>query len=189
MCVILGVDGEPTMTSEELGLELGDDPRRFDDWYLQEYRRVVALVYTLPGSRGAAEELTQDAFLEAHRRWGTISGYDDPGGWVRKVAMNKARSALRRRAAEVRAYTKHVGRDRRLLDELPESSHDFWAAVRSLPNMQAQVIALHYLEDRPVDDIASVLAISAGTVKTHLHRGRKNLASTLDYESEETIDE
>ena len=173
------------MTSGELDFDFGADERRFDEWYQGEYRRVVALVYTLSGSRTAAEELTQDAFLEAHRRWGTISSYADPGGWVRKVAMNKARSALRRRAAEVRAYTKHVGRTRALPTELPEPSHDFWAAVRALPDKQAQVIALHYLEDRPIDDIAAVLEIAPGTVKTHLHRGRQNLATTLGYENDE----
>ncbi len=172
------------MTSDELTVEFGDTERRFDEWYHREYRRVVALVYTLSGSRTAAEELAQDAFLEAHRRWGTISGYADPGGWVRKVAMNKARSALRRRAAEVRAYTRHVGRERRLPDELPEPSHEFWSAVRALPPKQAMVIALHYLEDRPVDDIADVLDISPGTVKTHLHRGRRNLAARLGYEED-----
>ena len=183
--MILGVHGEPTVTSDELDIDFGADERRFDEWYQGEYRRVVALVYTLSGSRTAAEELSQDAFLEAHRRWGTISSYANPGGWVRKVAMNKARSALRRRAAEVRAYTKHVGRSRTLPAELPEPSHDFWAAVRALPDKQAQVIALHYLEDRPIDDIAAVLEISTGTVKTHLHRGRQNLASTLGYEHDE----
>ena len=173
------------MTGAEPDIDLGDDDRRFDEWYHHEYRRVVALVYTLSGSRTAAEELAQDAFLEAHRRWGTISSYADPGGWVRKVAMNKARSSLRRRAAEIRAYTKHVGRDRRLPDELPEPSHDFWAAVRALPQKQAQVIALHYLEDRPVDDIATVLEIAPGTVKTHLHRGRQNLAAALGHHNRE----
>ncbi|MEM9519717.1 MAG: sigma-70 family RNA polymerase sigma factor [Actinomycetota bacterium] len=170
------------MTSDELAIDLGgDDDLRFDDWYHQEYRRVVALVYTLSGSRTAAEEIAQDAFLEAHRSWGTISNYADPGGWVRKVAMNKARSSRRRRAAEVRAYTKHLGRERRLPAELPEPSHEFWSAVRNLPAKQAQVIALHYLEDRPVDDIADILDLSPGTVKTHLHRGRRNLAETLGH--------
>lgn len=168
----------------DLDVGLGDDERRFDEWYHREYRRVVALVYTLAGSRTAAEELTQDAFLEAHKRWGVVSTYADPGGWVRKVAMNKARSAFRRRSAEARAYARHLGRERQLPAELPESSHEFWAAVRALPTKQAQVIALHYLEDRPVDDIADVLDVSPGTVKTHLHRGRRTLAARLGYEED-----
>ena len=154
----------------------------FDDWYRSEYRAVVGLVYSLSGSRGAAEEIAQDAFLEAHKRWGELSAYDEPGGWVRKVAMNRARSRFRRRAAEARAYARHVGRTRPLPGVLSEPSDEFWAAVRALPEQQAKVVALHYLEDRPVDEIASILGIAEGTVKTHLHRGRATLAARLTNE-------
>ena len=156
----------------------------FSTWYEREFRPVVALVYTLSGSRFAAEELTQDAFLEAHRRWSTVGAYDDPGAWVRTVAMNKARSALRRRSAEIRAYVRHVGRERSAPAELPDPADEFWAAVRALPDRQAQAVALHYLEDRSVDDIATILDISPGTVKTHLHRARATLADRLGIEED-----
>jgi len=157
----------------------------FDDWYLGEYRAVVALVYTLSGSRGAAEEIAQDAFMEAHRHWDSISGYGNPGSWVRKVAMNKARSRLRRRGAEARAYARHLVLTRPLPNEMPEPADHFWAEVRALPRQQAKVVALHYLEDRPVDEIASILEISSSTVKTHLHRGRATLAACLSLEHDE----
>jgi RNA polymerase sigma-70 factor, ECF subfamily len=175
------VNADPTLD----GAAVSDDPfaepevHSFDEWYHREYRRVVALVYTLSGSRTAAEELTQDAFLEAHRRWGTLSTYDDPGGWIRKVAMNKARSRFRRAGAEARAYARHIGRQRDLPAVLPESAEAFWAAVRSLPTQQAKVVALHYLDDLPVDEIADILDIASGTVKTHLHRARASLAERL----------
>jgi RNA polymerase sigma-70 factor (ECF subfamily) len=156
----------------------------FDDWYRREARRVAALVYTLSGSRGAAEEITQDAFLEAHRQWGAVAQMTNPGGWVRAVAMNKSRSRLRRRAAEARAYTKHLGRQRSRPEEMPEPADHFWAAVRALPTQQAKCVALHYLEDRSVDDIAEILEISLGSVKTHLSRARAALATTLGTEED-----
>lgn len=159
--------------------------RSFSDWYRAEYHGVVALVLVLSGSRWAAEELTQDAFVEAHRRWATIADYDDPGAWVRKVAVNKTRSWGRRKAAEARAYATHTVRNRALPDELPDPADAFWAAVRGLPDRQGQIVALHYLEDRPVDDIAAVLSISPGTVKTQLHRARATLATRLDVDHEE----
>jgi RNA polymerase sigma factor (sigma-70 family) len=159
--------------------------RVFPDWYRSEYHQVVALVYVLSGSRWAAEELAQDAFTEAHRRWATIGLYDDPGAWVRKVAVNKARSWGRRRSAEARAYAKHTMRQRELPGELPESADGFWAAVRSLPDRQAQIVALHYLDDRPVDEIAALLDITSGTVKTQLHRARATLATRLRIDLEE----
>lgn len=156
--------------------------RTFADWYRNDYHQVVALVYVLSGSRTAAEELAQDAFIEAHRRWSSIGAYDDPGAWVRKVAVNKARSWGRRRTAEARAYSKHVGRQRDLPAELPESAEQFWAVVRSLPDRQAQIVTLHYLDDRSVDDIAALLEIVPGTVKTQLHRARATLAARLELE-------
>ena len=159
--------------------------RSFSDWYRSEYHGVVALVYVVSGSRWAAEELTQDAFVEAHRRWDTIADYDDPGAWVRKVAVNKTRSWGRRKSAEARAYVKHTARHRDLPDELPASADEFWTAVRTLPDRQAHIVALHYLEDRPVDDIADLLGITSGTVKTQLHRARATLAARLDTEHEE----
>lgn len=153
---------------------LGD----LDDLYRREYHSVVALAYGLSGSRGAAEELAQEAFLEAHRAWDRISAYDDPGAWVRRVVVNRSVSRVRRRVAEAKAIARVAGR-RELPAELPESAAEFWRAVRKLPDRQAQVIALHYLEDRSIADIADVLEISPDTVKVHLHRGRRTLAEAL----------
>lgn len=169
--------------------ELLAPPRlSFSDWYRGEYHQVVALVYVLTGSRWAAEELTQDAFGEAHRRWADIGGYDDPGAWVRKVAVNRARSWGRRRGAEARAYAKHAVRQRELPAELPESADEFWRLVRRLPERQAQIVALHYLDDRPVDDIAELLGIAPGTVKTQLHRARRTLVVRFRLDDDLTQD-
>lgn len=63
--------------------------------------------------------------------------------------------------------------------ELGEADEAFWMAVRTLPPRQAQCVALHYLEDRSVADIARVLECSENTVKVHLHRGRLALADRL----------
>jgi RNA polymerase sigma-70 factor (ECF subfamily) len=159
-----------------------------DELYRREYRAVVALAYGLSGSRGAAEELAQDAFLEAHRAWDRIGGYDDPGAWVRRVVVNRSVSRVRRRVAEARALTR-IGARRELPAELPDGADEFWRAVRRLPGRQAQVIALHYLEDRPIAEIADVLGISPDTVKVHLHRGRRALAESLGTHAHEEDDQ
>ncbi len=56
---------------------------------------------------------------------------------------------------------------------------EFWEQVRRLPTRQAQVIALHYLEDRPVAEIAEILGTAPGTVKAQLHSARVALADRL----------
>jgi RNA polymerase sigma-70 factor (ECF subfamily) len=149
-----------------------------DGLYRRDLRAVVALAYALSGSRSAAEELAQEAFLEAHRAWDRISEYDDPGAWVRRVVANRAVSRVRRRVAEARAMARLAGR-RELPAELAPADEEFWRAVRALSERQAQIVALHYLEDRSVADIGVLLDISPQTVKVHLHRGRQALARAL----------
>jgi RNA polymerase sigma-70 factor (ECF subfamily) len=154
----------------------------FEEFYRKEYLSVVGLAFALSGSRWVAEELAQEAFIAAHRRWDRIVGYDQPGAWVRRVVTNLAVSSIRRRVVEAKALVRlgHGERDRG--PKRPTGDVEFWEAVRSLPRRQSQVVALHYLEDLPVADIAEVLEMAAGTVKKHLHDGRRELARRLDIE-------
>jgi RNA polymerase sigma-70 factor (sigma-E family) len=150
----------------------------FEQLYRHDYARLVALAYGLSGSRAAAEELAQEAFLAAHRRWDEIGAYADPGAWLRRVVVNRSVSVVRRRVAEGLALAR-LGARRQLPDALPEHDEAVWRAVRALPRRQAQVVALHYVDDRPVADIAAVLGCAEGTVKAHLHQARRSLARTL----------
>lgn len=95
------------------------DRLTFDELYQRDFRALVALAYGLSGSRAAAEELAQEAFLAAHRRWDRIGGYDDPSAWLRRVVVNRSVSAVRRRMAERRALARLGGR-RVLPEVLPE---------------------------------------------------------------------
>ena len=63
----------------------------------------------------------------------------------------------------------------------PEPTDDFWALVRQLPPRQAAAVALHYLEDRPVTEVAAILGCAEGTAKAHLHKGRAALARLLEH--------
>ena len=157
------------------------DVASFDELYRRDYLAVVALVYGLCGSRSAAEELTQDAFVAAHRRWSSVSAFDDPGAWVRNVAMNNARSAWRRRTVELRALA-WLGTRRVLPAEMSPHNAEFWRHVRKLPKQQAKVVALFYIEDRSIADLALALGCSEGAVKTHLSRARERLAEALKEE-------
>jgi len=152
----------------------------FDELYRRDFRALVALAAGLSGSRSAAEELVQEAFLAAHRRWERIAAYDDPSAWIRRVVVNRSVSVVRRRMAEGRALTR-VGGRRVLPDALPERDEAVWCAVRALPKRQAQVVALYYVEDHSVAEIARVLECAEGTVKAHLHKARRALSRTLGH--------
>ena len=156
----------------------------FESFFATEYGRVVGLAFVLCGRRAVAEEVAQDAFVQAYRRWSVVSGYDDPGAWVRRVAVNLATSTLRRRTREARALARLAAR-RTAPAELVIANETFWEAVRRLPKRQAQCVALHYLEDRPVADVAALLGIAEATVRGYLHHGRAALAMSLDVHLEE----
>jgi RNA polymerase sigma-70 factor (sigma-E family) len=153
----------------------------FDRFYAREFRSVVGLAYALSGSQSGAEDLAQEAFIAAHKKWDQIGSYDKPEAWVRRVVSNLSVSRFRRRANEIKAMTRLAGfrSEAAGIGELPSEADHFWAQVRRLPKRQAQTIALHYLEDLPIADIADVLDCSPNTVKVHLHKGRKTLATRL----------
>lgn len=157
----------------------------FEDFYAREFASVVGLAYALSGSRAAAEDLAQEAFLAAHRRWDRVREYERPDAWVRRVVANLSVSVFRRRVVEMKALARMAFGSPSTLPELSPEDLEFWRAVRSLPRRQAQTIALHYLEDLPVAEIALVLGTAEGTVKKHLHDGRLALADRLKVEEDE----
>ncbi len=153
----------------------------FDEFFAAEYRSVVALAAVLTGRQAFGEEIAQEAFVRAFRRWDTIGEYDNPGGWVRRVVANLATSSWRTRTRETLALGR-VWRRNNDVGEIEAVDDEIWVAVRALPSRQAQCIALHYLEDRSTADIAAVLEIAEATVRVHLHAGRKTLAAKFGEE-------
>jgi len=151
----------------------------FDEFYAREYRAVASLAYALSGSRWAAEDIAQDAFIAAYRDWARVGSYEQPGAWVRRVAANRSASLFRRRMVEAKGLARIALGQANSLPELSADGVDFWRAVRSLPRRQAQAIALYYLEHLSIAEIAGVLGAAEGTIKKHLHEGRKTLAHRL----------
>jgi RNA polymerase sigma factor (sigma-70 family) len=162
----------------------GPTPEPFETFYLREYPQVVGLLHGLLGSRLVAEELAQETFLVAYRDWDRISRLDNPRAWVRKVAINQRGSFLR-------AYLRQQTRERDTTIRYEEDSikladdhAEVWHAVRTLPPLQAQVIALHYYEDYSVAQVAAALGRAPGTIKAQLHQGRRKLARLLGAETD-----
>ena len=160
---------------------LGLEP--FLAFYQREYRGLVALASSLTGDRSMAEDIAQDALLVAYRRWDEIAALESPLAWVRRVVSNKSVSLIRRRLAELRALTR-IGSLADGRSDSPDGDADFWALVRSLPRRQAQVVALHYVSDMSVKEIAETLGCKEGSVKASLFKARQHLLRTLQISSE-----
>jgi RNA polymerase sigma factor (sigma-70 family) len=152
----------------------------FEVFYRREYTRMVAIARALLRSGAIAEDVAQESFVTAHRHWHRVSGYDDPGAWLRRVVINRATSAQRRRGAEQRAMDRLGSQTSEgTLPGLSPQSTEVWHEVRLLPRRQAQATVLHYVDQLTLEEIGRVLGCSAGAVKTHLHRARARLSSSL----------
>lgn len=156
-----------------------DEPvEDFDAFYRRTFAGLVVLAVAVTGQRSGAEDVVQDAMVDAHSRWDRIGGYDAPRAWVRRVVIQRSTKVSRKRHNERRAHLRSVagtGPDATTAGLDPMLA----AALRSLPVQQRAVLALHYLEDLSVRDTAELLGIAEGTVKTHLSRGRSALAARL----------
>ena len=140
-----------------------------------EYERLVRSLGVAFDPVDAADAV-QEAFIEADRAWAKIGRYDDPVGWVRRVAVNRLLNGHRnrRRRTAILATIEPVA-DHDLTAELL----DLRRAVAGLPDRMRAVVCLHYLADLTVDQVAATLEMSPGTVKSNLHDARLRLREQL----------
>lgn len=153
------------------------DVEGFDDFYRGSRQRVLGFVYALTGDLAEAQDAVQEAYVRAWQRWSTVSGYDEPEAWMRRVASRIAISRWRGLRSRARAYLRHGPPD-----AVPDLSPDTVAiveAMRRLPEEQRIAIALYHLMGLPVAEVARQTGAPIGTVKARLSRGRAALAPLL----------
>ncbi len=156
--------------------DVGDGPLDFDEFFLREHPKMVAIALAMTGDTDTARDIAQDALVSAYRTWDRVSGLERPGAWLRRVTINSTISWQRRRRSERRAVARLTVTP---VDPPPEPDDGFWKAVRALPRRQRAATVLYYVEDRSISDIAEILEIADGTVKATLAKARRNLARSL----------
>jgi RNA polymerase sigma-70 factor (ECF subfamily) len=147
----------------------------FDELYRASRDRLVMQIAALTGDPFEARDFVQEAFIRAWTKWDQISTYEDPEGWVRRVAYRQAIGRWRRsRRLHLRADVRqdHV--------EIPGEQAGVIDALQRLPPMERRAIVLHHVCGLSVEEVASELHAPGGTVKSWLSRGRAHLASELD---------
>jgi RNA polymerase sigma-70 factor (sigma-E family) len=153
--------------------------------YHASYRRLVTQLYAFTTDMTEAQDVVQEAFARALARPQALKDIDAPEAWLRTVAVNLVRRRWRRR----QILTTILRRERpvvQLVAEAPGPERsDLRDALADLPRVFREVIVLHYLADLPVDEVADLLEVPVGTVKSRLSRGRAALAARLNgYSSE-----
>jgi RNA polymerase sigma-70 factor, ECF subfamily len=157
--------------------------QRLADRHLDpSYRLALAIV----GNPADAEDATHDAFVIAWRKWSTLRDPSAFDGWFMRILVNTCRNRLR-----LIHRTRHLD----VSDELRETVADQFrgsddralieAALASLSPDHQLVIALRFFRDLSVDQIARLLSMPSGTVKSRLHYGLAHMARILGESSEE----
>lgn len=147
--------------------------------YAATYPRLVAQLTGVTGNRAEAEDVVQEAFVRAMARRRLPTSLDHPEAWVRRIAVNMARSRWRRTQRFLhlapRLHTEEHGLD-------PDVSMTILAALGQLPTAQREAIALFHLADLPLREVAELLDVPEGTIKARLSRGRAALATLLNHD-------
>ncbi len=150
------------------------------------YARLVRALTVVSGSREAAADAVQDAFVKAHLHWRKIRRYDDPVGWIRRVAVNRLRDDHRRHGRRERALERLAAQHRTAGEESAAdwsagsaTAEETAALLAGLPRQQRIAVALFYVDGMPVAEVAAAMGITEGAVKFHLHQGRARLRSVF----------
>jgi RNA polymerase sigma factor (sigma-70 family) len=151
----------------------------FADFYRTTSSRTLRYAYGLTGDLPLAQDVTQEAYARAWQRWRTVSKHHDIEAWLRVVVTRLVfdwwrRLRVRRTRMEQPQAVPAPSEETVLLS----------AALKQLPKAQARALALHYLLDLPITQIAEETGVAEGTVKSWLSRGRAGLAVMLRDEVE-----
>ena len=137
--------------------------------YRRMYPHLVRLAFLLVDTREHAEEAVQDAFARAYPRWSRI---ESPEAYLHRAVVNACRGLQRRRAV-----ARRLGWSTR--EEALHEGDDVADAVRALPSPQREAVVLRYYLQLSEPEIARVLDMPVGTVKSTLSRARTRLKKEL----------
>lgn len=151
----------------------------FEELYSREYPGLIAVAWALSGSREDGEDLVHDTMVRALIGWRRVGLLERPGGWCHRVLVNRCRSWWRRSRTASAFLSSQHGRVPFSAGPSAEAV-TIWAEVRTLPLRQRSVVALYYAGDLLVTEIAAVLAIPEGTIRSDLSRSRAVLAVALE---------
>lgn len=161
----------------------GDDVDRetdFERFVEQHSRELGRLAYLMAGDRDAADDLTGDALLVAWRQWDTVRVSDHPVAYLRRVLLNLAATRVRRLVRERRRLVLFQS-DALEVSEGTDSAAvvDVRTALLRLPAGRRACVVLRYAFDLSEQEVASLLGVSVGTVKSQTFKGAEQLRRSL----------
>jgi len=158
------------------------DTESFERLFRLNYPRLVKTLCLTTLDREAAADAAQEAFLQLHLHWDRVSAYEDPVGWVYRVALNRCRDHQRRLARVARLWKRQVDEAINSQEVSWSPEYEFVEALKELPIRRREAAAFHYIAGFSEKETAQAMGLSEGAVKSHLFRARKALQAKLEVE-------
>lgn len=170
---------------------------RFNDLMSQTYKKVFSLAYRLSGNRNDAEDLTQEAYYRAYRGFKEYEGDRPFENWIFRIVTRLFLDLMRNRRRRVQAVSYdapvRTDSDESLSYEIPDQkssadsrmmtgavSEDLETALNRLKPEQRLLVMLADVEGMPYQEIADMIGVPVGTVRSRLHRAHKQLRTHLE---------
>lgn len=166
---------------------LAGDRTAFDEIVNRYERRVWAICLRMTGDPEDARDASQDAFITAFRSLGSFRGEAQLSTWLHRVAVNASLDVIRRRTRRRTEPLEEAGErpsDAPGPDEEAVRAHRAAEVHRALAHLAPDhraVVVLHDLQGLQYPEVAEVLDVPVGTVKSRLHRARMELARLLGH--------
>jgi len=158
----------------------------FSAYVAARWQRLLRTAYLLAGDRAAAEDLLQATLVKAYVKWDRVRQADSPDAYVQRMLLNELLAGKRRDTRR---------QERTRLVPVPEASAagpdaeldrlDLWAHLQALPPRQRAVVVLRYYEDLSEAEIAAILAIAPGTVKSQASAALRSLRASFQSQEEQ----
>ncbi|ALV38226.1 SigE family RNA polymerase sigma factor [Streptomyces sp. CdTB01] len=160
-----------------------DEERQFREFVAARSRSLLHTAYLLTGDWEQGRDLLQTALASTARRWSKLRDREQPEIYVRRALYNAQVDRFRllswgRETVTDTLPDRPPGQAADLADTVVQRQ-DIMAALRRLPRRQRAVIVLRYFEDRPDNEIAAILGVAQGTVRSQTHKALASLRTTL----------
>jgi RNA polymerase sigma factor (sigma-70 family) len=155
----------------------------FEEFYRAEFPGLVRAMFLLAADVDEAQELAQEAMVRVYERWDRVSVMESPGGYLFRVATNLNRRRVRTLAVRARRLRTFGAR---LHDvEIDPARRDLTEAISSLSVRLREAFTLVDWLGMSSDEAARILHIAPASVRSRVHRARRELRAKLDPEEHE----
>jgi RNA polymerase sigma-70 factor (sigma-E family) len=156
-----------------------EEEAAYTDFVHEQWASLYRTALLMTGEHQRAEDVTQAALMKVYLAWPRVRAMDHPAAYARTILVHQLTSWWRlRSSSEVPSLVLVDGAEPPFDDRVVEA-RAIWSHVLALPARQRAVVVLRYYEDRTEAEIAEILGISPGSVKTHAHHALSKLRPQL----------